>query len=168
MGDNITTISFPVGSGVTSEVISKSEIRVSNTHTHSIFNHEIDNVGSKSIVEDFIFVPIFGRRGNLIAVLQLLNKVNKNITEVDDIEKLKKFAMIYGLIIERVNEKEKVINIFLEFKSVVTSKELIEENEKDMEINKLANSIKNLSKLSTAIIKHKNSIECYLNNGRKL
>ena len=157
---NDNALSFPVRVGISSEVVRKSEIIVSDPLSRQLFNGEIDNISSKREIRSFLFAPIFNDKGEINGVLQLLNK-NGEIDK-EDINGLKELATVYGLLVERVREKEKVMEILLEFRLLTktSSALLLKDNyiNEGSQIGDLVDVMKNLKALMSKIKRHKSAL----------
>jgi hypothetical protein len=88
---------FPSTIGVTGQTIRDLEIRVcQNTKREAFFNNDIDNVHSLSQVKNFLFGPIYGIDGDVVGVVQLLNKIDSEITNHDIVIKFEFFYLLLG------------------------------------------------------------------------
>eukprot|EP00826_Nyctotherus_ovalis_P005655 TRINITY_DN11287_c0_g2_i3.p1 TRINITY_DN11287_c0_g2~~TRINITY_DN11287_c0_g2_i3.p1 ORF type:complete len:318 (+),score=49.78 TRINITY_DN11287_c0_g2_i3:906-1859(+) len=158
-GDNTNALSFPVGVGISSDIVRKPEMIASNSLSRQMLNGEIDNVTSKGKVNSFLFAPLSDSSGKLNGILQLLNKKYGDEVDEDDAAKLKELAKAYGLLIERVREKEKVMEILLEFELLkASSTQLLKDHyiNEGPQIGDLADLMGNLRLLANKI---KNSVE---------
>lgn len=127
--ENIHIISFPSSVGLSGEIINHPSIRIRDPNTLRIFNSEIDNIVSKKEIHSYLFAPVFNSLGKINAIIQLINKIDMNVTK-EDISLFKVISKIYGLIVERVLEKDSLLNLVLELKIAVDviSKSIAENN----------------------------------------
>ena len=92
-GNNV--IRFPLGMGLSSEVLKKDNILVfSNPKSNSYFNPDVDNVGGSLEVRNILMSPVKNAGGQFVAVVQLTNKKNGAICQTD----IARFENLLGML----------------------------------------------------------------------
>jgi len=132
--DSIHTVSFPSIIGLSGDIIKTPKIRIRNREALQIFNTDIDNLVSKKEIHSFIFAPVFNSFNKVNAIIQLVNKKTTTEVNTSDIELFKTLTTIYGLLVERVVEKDSLINLVVQLKlitNVIT--QIFESNTKNIE-----------------------------------
>ena len=145
-GENMQIITFPLGIGISGDIVEKQQIRIKDLNTSRLYNADVDNISGKKYIHNYLYAPLFDNSGNLNAIIQFLNKCNKEEVNDKDIEVFKSMEKVYGLLVEKVKEKESIMNIVLGLKSVaevITGKSADNSNneESESQIDNLMNSM---------------------------
>jgi putative ABC transport system ATP-binding protein len=100
MGEEPLVIVAPLGEGIAGHVARTAEtLNVSDAQTHPLFNRAIDqNTGYHT--RNLLCMPILDRDGNVLAIVQLLNKKDAPAFSAEDEQMLKEFGRPLGLILE--------------------------------------------------------------------
>jgi putative ABC transport system ATP-binding protein len=99
-GTEPLTIDIPIGSGIAGHVAKTGlTLNISDPYSHPRFRPEVDR-RTGYLTRSILCMPVYDRSRNVIAVVQLLNKVGSQaFTQQDEVE-FGRFAEPIGLIIE--------------------------------------------------------------------
>ncbi|KAF7640078.1 PDEase domain-containing protein [Meloidogyne graminicola] len=98
--------SFPIGKGIAGHVALTGEsLNITNAYEDERFNREIDSLTGYH-TQSILCMPIF-IRGNIIGVVQMVNKRNGVFTQVDE-EAFETFAVYCGLALHHAKLYEKI------------------------------------------------------------
>jgi len=151
--NNIQAISFPSRMGVSGEIVKEPKIWLKDYKANQIFNCDIDNILNKKDLRSYLFAPLFNSDGKLNGIIHLINKSSETEITEKDIEKLKSMAKMYGLLIERVNEKDHIMHTLAGLKltadvisEVVNGNEIVAES--NSQISNLVKSMRDAEVLT--------------------
>uniref|UniRef100_A0A1I8BJY5 PDEase domain-containing protein n=1 Tax=Meloidogyne hapla TaxID=6305 RepID=A0A1I8BJY5_MELHA len=104
--DGQKEIHFPIGKGIAGHVALTGEsLNITNAYADERFNREIDSLTGYH-TQSILCMPIF-IRGNIIGVVQMVNKRNGVFTQVDE-EAFETFAVYCGLALHHAKLYEKI------------------------------------------------------------
>lgn len=99
-GTEPLTIDIPIGSGIAGHVAkTRMTLNISDPYNHPRFRAEVDR-RTGYVTRSILCMPIYDRRRNVVAVVQLLNKLGGQPFSAEDEVKFGRFAEPIGLIIE--------------------------------------------------------------------
>lgn len=93
-------IVVPISSGIAGKVAQTGEVlNIPDPYSHPDFNREVDQQTGYH-TRNILCMPVFNRHKEVVAVAQLLNKLDGNPFSTEDEEAFREFATPLGLILE--------------------------------------------------------------------
>lgn len=102
-GEKSLEIRIPVSVGIAGHVASTGEcLNIPDAYSHPLFNKEVDKqTGYRT--RNILCLPIFSSKKQVVAVVQLLNKVGQEPFDQSDERHFREFASSIGIILESCN-----------------------------------------------------------------
>ncbi|GAB4386355.1 MAG: hypothetical protein Kow00121_52800 [Elainellaceae cyanobacterium] len=102
--DKSLELRLPMNVGIAGHVATTGEcLNIPDAYSHPLFNKEVDRETGYQ-TRNILCMPIFSTRNNqVVAVVQLLNKVGKHPFDIEDEQRFREFAESIGIILESCN-----------------------------------------------------------------
>mgnify|MGYP002777015275 CR=1 FL=1 len=98
--EKLTEIRLPLNSGIAGHVATKGEyLNIPDAYNHPLFNADFDKQTGYH-TRNILCMPIFSSKNQVVAVVQLSNKVGNLPFDSDDVEQFQDFAAKIGIILE--------------------------------------------------------------------
>lgn len=116
-------IQMPIGTGIAGKVAETGKtVNLVDAHTHPDFNAVFDMANPRRaeqgltnevfLTKSMLCMPIFDRRGEVIGVAQVLNKVDGQAFSPNDERQLRDFSGSLGIILETCNQIASAREVF--------------------------------------------------------
>lgn len=102
-GEKPLEIRIPIDAGIAGHVATSGEgLNIPDAYAHPLFNPEVDRqTGYRT--RNILCMPIFSKQGQVVAVVQLLNKLTDLPFDAQDEQLFREFALSIGIILESCN-----------------------------------------------------------------
>ena len=116
--DETCLMRYPDDIGITGKIFKNDGYYISFKGRKEMNFHEIDNVGNYAEIKNFLFLPTYGFNGQRNGIIQLFNKKKGNPDE-HDIQHLKPYQKLIGMLMHNVIESNRIIDIDMNIRRIL-------------------------------------------------